>query len=75
MSEPLATMVDVRDMLCAQALALIARAAKSLGPEEPLEVTFNAEDVRRDLLVWAAQRGYDVEPLNAATVRLRRRIR
>lgn len=51
------TTVDVRDMLCAQALAVVAQALNRLTAGEPLEVLYNAEDVHRDLLVWAADRG------------------
>ena len=52
--------VDVRDMLCAQALAAVAEAAKRLTDESTLEVRYNAADVQRDLLMWARERGYGV---------------
>ena len=49
---------DVRDMLCAQALAVVARAAARLAAGETLRVRYNAADVRRDLVLWAQERGY-----------------
>ena len=54
-------MVDVRDMLCAQALALVAQAVAKLHSGEALAVRYNTEDVRRDLLVWARERGCCVQ--------------
>ena len=56
--------VDVRDMLCAQALAVVGHAAESLKAGEALDVVYNTEDVRRDLLVWAKDRGYDACPVS-----------
>ncbi|MBI4598027.1 MAG: hypothetical protein HY737_06480 [Candidatus Omnitrophica bacterium] len=52
------TTVDVRDMLCAQALAVVARAAQPLHAGHTLKILANAEDVRHDLIVWAGARGY-----------------
>ena len=48
--------VDVRDMLCAQALAVVAGAWAHGGVSETLAVSYNAEDVRRDLCAWAGDR-------------------
>ena len=50
--------VDVRDMLCAQALALVAQAMERLAVGDALSIAHNAEDVKRDLLVWAAHQGH-----------------
>ncbi len=50
--------VDVRDMLCAQALAVVARAMARLRAGETLTVMQNTDDVRHDLLVWARAHGY-----------------
>jgi TusA-related sulfurtransferase len=47
--------VDVRDMQCAQALAQAAQAMQRLTRGETVELTCNAEDVRRDLVAWAQQ--------------------
>jgi len=47
--------VDVRDMLCAQALAQAAQAMQPLTGGAILELICNAEDVRRDLVAWAQQ--------------------
>ena len=63
MSRRLTIPLDVRDMLCAQALAVIGRSAESLQAEEALDVVYNTEDVRRDLLIWARDRGYDAGPV------------
>ena len=48
--------VDVRDMVCAQALEQVALAVKKLGIGQPLDVVYNATDVREDLEMWAADR-------------------
>ena len=61
MGAPQAAMVDVRDMLCAQALAVVARAVERLRAGERVGVRYSAEDVKRDLLVWAAARGHRVD--------------
>ena len=45
-------------MLCAQALAAVARALSPLRTGNAVEVRHNAEDVKRDLLAWAADRGH-----------------
>ena len=52
------TTLDVRDMLCAQALAVIARAIDPVLPGTTLAIQYNAEDVRRDLAAWAKERGH-----------------
>ena len=58
MSEPSTATVDVRDMLCAQALALVAEAARGLRDGTSLLVELNADDVRADLVAWARQQGF-----------------
>ncbi|MBI4343707.1 MAG: hypothetical protein HY601_02710, partial [Candidatus Omnitrophica bacterium] len=45
--------VDVRDMLCAQALAVVSAAAARLADGASLDVRYNQDDVKQDLLVWA----------------------
>ncbi len=70
MGGPTVVTVDVRDMLCAQALAVVARAAGPLRPGVPLQVLFNADDVRQDLLVWAQGRGMRVSEDAPGTLRL-----
>ena len=52
--------VDVRDMLCAQALAQVSQALGRLDVGTWLTVASNAEDVRRDLVVWAREQGHKV---------------
>lgn len=53
--------VDVRDMLCAQALAQIARALGALEVGQRVRVRFNAEDVERDIVSWVTARGHIME--------------
>lgn len=72
MSELPVGTVDVRDMLCAQALAVVARAAARLRAGQPLRIRYNAEDVKRDLLLWAGERGYPVSDAGAATLVIER---
>lgn len=50
--------VDARDMVCAQALAVVAKALAGLPARSFATILVNADDVRRDLLAWAADRGY-----------------
>ena len=61
---PRAASCDVRDMLCAQALAVVSQAIERLPRGQELMVLYNAEDVKRDLLVWAGERGYGVREVN-----------
>ena len=67
---PPMTLVNVRDMTCAQALALVAKAAQRLAPAEALEVHFNTEDVRSDLIVWALSKRFSVQDAAKETLRL-----
>ena len=53
-------------MLCAQALAVVARAAGRLHEGERLEALLNGDDVKQDLLVWAQERGYAVRETERA---------
>ena len=57
-------------MLCAQALAIVGQAAESLQAGEVLDVMYNTEDVRRDLLIWARDRGYDSRPASETVLRI-----
>lgn len=50
--------VDVRDMLCAQALAQVDGAMRRLSPGATLPVIANATDVLRDLVTWTRDRGH-----------------
>ena len=72
MSQPTTATIDVRDMLCAQALALVAQAMERVAAGHALEIVYNAEDVKRDLLIWAHERGYGISHLNEMTLRLMR---
>lgn len=62
--------VDVRDMSCAQALALVAKAAEKLSPGETLDVQFSTDDVRSDLIVWALGKRVDVRDATKDLLRL-----
>lgn len=53
--------VDVRDMVCAQALAVLGKALAGRPAGGTATVFYNAEDVRRDVLAWASDRGYAAE--------------
>ena len=64
--------VDVRDMLCAQALAVVAQATLTLQKEQTLAVFYNTDDVAADLRVWAKSREYDVEESTVGTLRIAR---
>lgn len=72
MSGSSALTVDARDMLCAQALALVARAAAGLGVGAALEVRYSTPDVRQDLASWARDRGWRLVELEPGRVRLTR---
>jgi len=65
--------VDVRDMICSQALAVVAKAALRLSSGDRLIALINTEDVRRDLEAWASRLGHHVEPMerNAIHILLR----
>ena len=60
MRRPSSLTVDVRDMLCAQALAVVAKAMAPLPAGTWAAARYTTEDVRRDLIAWAASRGYGV---------------
>ena len=68
-----APLVDVSDMLCAQALARVAQALAQVESGEALAVRYNAQDVRRDLLVWSEHQGHRVSEPEASTLRIERR--
>ncbi|MBI4004149.1 MAG: M67 family metallopeptidase [Candidatus Omnitrophica bacterium] len=56
-----AVTVDVRDMTCAQALAVVAKAVAGLANGSTLDVSYNADDVKQDVLAWARERGHRVQ--------------
>jgi len=64
--------IDVRDMLCAQALAQVAQAVARLPKGGALDVHYNAADVRRDLLAWASDRGHPAAETADGHLRLAR---
>ena len=65
--------VDVRDMTCAQALAVVAKAVAGLVNGEALRIRYNADDVKRDLLVWAREGGHRVQEAPPDILRLQRK--
>ena len=64
--------VDVRDMTCAQALALVAKAVTRLGNGQSLDVAYNADDVKRDVLAWARDGGHRVQETSPGLLKLQR---
>ena len=64
--------VDVRDMLCAQALAVVRKSSAQIKGGHFVSVLYNTEDVRRDLLAWVQGRGYSVSEPKPNTIRLER---
>ncbi len=60
MAESPVSTVDVQGMLCAQALAVVAKAAARLGVGETMLVRYGTDDVKQDLLMWARERRYHV---------------
>ena len=67
------TTIDVRDMFCAQALARVAQAVDRLQAGEPLEVLYNAADVKHDLLVWAQEQACMIHEADEGILYLDRR--
>ncbi len=73
MGEPSHATIDVRDMLCAQALAVVAEAMAKLPIGAAAAIHYNTDDVKRDLCVWANERQYGVSELDEWTLRFERR--
>ena len=71
----MAITVDVRDMLCAQALAVVSRAIDEAEGDEQIDVRCNADDVRRDLVLWARDRQHRIQDIGDSIVRLQRAMR
>ena len=69
MATPAVT-VDVREMLCAQALAVVAQQIGRLRPEDVAAVYYAADDVQHDLLAWANDRGYQVALIAPGTLHI-----
>jgi len=57
-------------MLCAQALAALARALTPLARGDAVDVRYNAEDVKRDLLIFAKDRGHDTRVIGPDVLRM-----
>ena len=64
--------VDVRDMLCAQALALVGKASQRLAAGQALTVRYNSADVAQDVSVWIRDRGYRIAQQDEASVTFQR---
>lgn len=67
--------VDVRDMTCAQALALIAQAVARLAAGTSLEVLYSTDDVKADVLVWARDLGHLARDVSPAVLQLEKGTR
>ena len=64
--------VDVRDMLCAQALAVVAEAmARLQAGEDGLDVIMSTDDVRWDMEAWARQKHFSAEAVEPLRLRIR----
>ena len=72
MGTPTMRLIDVRDMVCAQALARLARAARLLPAGEAVDVLCSAEDVSRDARAWALEHGFLVDAREPMRLRLTR---
>ncbi len=59
-------------MMCAQALALVAQAVERLAAGAAVAVYYNAEDVKRDLEVWAKEQGHGVREEGTNLLRIQR---
>ena len=70
MRAPQPTTVDVRDMLCAQALAVVAQAVGRVKAGEAMTILYSAEDVKHDLLVWTQARGHHAVAVEQTVLRL-----
>lgn len=70
MDRPAQGAVDVSDMLCAQALAMVARAVARLPVGAILTVRYNADDVQRDLLSWSREQGLSIVEVGPRILRL-----
>lgn len=71
MSRPRAS-VDVSGMLCAQALAVVAQALGRAAGGATVRVRYETEEVRRDLLAWASDRGHGIREEPPSTLWLER---
>ena len=60
-----ANCVDVRDMVCAQALAVVSRAVTQGAAGQIFSVLMNAEDVRRDVLAWSQHAAVTIQHVEA----------
>ena len=58
MAQASTRLLDVQDMLCAQALAVVAQAVTDIAAGASVLIRYNSEDVKRDLRVWAAEQGH-----------------
>lgn len=72
MVEGIMATVDVRDMTCAQALAVVAKALARLTETGSLEVRYNADDVKHDVLAWARAGGHRVQETSPGLLTLQR---
>jgi TusA-related sulfurtransferase len=60
-------------MLCAQALAQIAKAIDAIEVGKRIAVRLNAEDVRRDTVSWVTARGHTLEDKGAEVIWIERK--
>ena len=72
MAVPLGSAVDVRDMLCAQALAIVSQRIERVAVHGSVVVQYNSDDVKRDLIIWATDQGPGVRAGHSETVEIER---
>jgi TusA-related sulfurtransferase len=69
---PAVATLDVRDMMCAQALAVVAHAVERAAIGTSVDVCYNATDVKHDLSVWAREQGHGVHEAGNDLLRIQR---
>ncbi len=62
--------IDVRDMLCAQALAVVAQQLARLTAGGRAAIQYNTDDAKHDLIAWANDRGHHVDAATPGTLQI-----
>jgi len=62
--------IDVRDMLCAQALAVVAQQLARLTAGGRVAIQYNTDDVKHDLIAWANDQGHRVDAATPGTLQM-----
>ena len=56
--------IDVRDMVCAQALAILSQAVTPVRAGQTIDVLLNTEDVHHDIAAWTQHQGITIEQVD-----------